>query len=353
MDMSIGFPLYANSYLWTRRGLTHLDEIETNDEILGELNGELIWKTFNGIKIFNRKHHSIKLITKSGELVLPDFSIISTYKGYKIMGNITLEDNIFYFDNIKLFKICNIEKKDYKSLIYFKKSKMIEIDITPFVSFFLGKYMFYFNDSDSRRIEIIYNNPSQITSIYNKFVNSFSLNKNEISYFIDEDSNKIIIESNIFNKIRESFSDYPKIPFIIRESPQSVIKNFIIGLFQNSKRKLNISGEQVFFRTRFDEVCIRLFILNILYILGIKPINILNKQYKNNRYIDIFYENDVILKINNHQNIEYNYKIEDIYPKTTKIEEDEEDSFILLNYPKNIINYRLVYNSNLITPIKL
>lgn len=283
----IGYMMCKDSYLWTKRGILKVQELEETDHVLGLdiEKREPSFQQLDSCPLKLTEDKSIRIITDVNEIIVPERTKLYLINGKKFASQIVEGDqlDIFYrpktFDMLKELYCSNALQQ---ILIDSKK-----INVTENFAYLLGTQaivqnwvthkivMFLESDVNYRKICSNLKQTFQEMGLrYDFDYKIFYRQDRKKIIVIDESSDGFITRmiSQLFEP--ESAQDFSrthpqKIPLCIRLSPTNVIKQFVEGVL-DSRAKISRGGLIKFYTfVRDDDI--RRFILMILALFNIQP----------------------------------------------------------------------------------
>ena len=283
----IGYILCGDSYVWTKRGVLKVQELEETDDILG-LDIEKREPTFQKLTSCPRKLRegtSIRITTDVNEIIVPEQAKLYLINGKKIASNVVEGDELDIFYRPKTFDMLRnlYDSNEAQHLRIGPK----EIEVSENFAYLLGTQAIVQSWAMHKIVMQLESdmNCGKICSILKQALHDIGL-RYDLDYkiFYRPDRKKIIvidqsadgfitkIISEIFQpeNVQELSRALPqKMPKIIRLSPTNIMKQFIEGVL-DSRAKISRGGLVKFYTFARDNE-VRRFILSILALFNIQP----------------------------------------------------------------------------------
>jgi len=283
----VGYVLCDDSYVWTKRGILKVQELENTDFVLG-LDVEKRQPTFHKLTSRPQKingDHSIRIISDANIMVIPEQTKLYTISGKTASSSVVEGDQLDVFCRPKIFnmlgELYNANEKQHLSI------NSRKIDITENFSYLMGTQaivqkwvmhkivMLLESDVNWRKIcKVLKEAFREIGLRYDydyKIV--YRADRKKI-IVLDESSDEFIprMICQVFEPISKgdlARALPQRIPLGLRLSPTNIYRQFMEGIL-DSRAKVSRGGLLKFYTFARDDEVYR-FILMVLSLFNIQP----------------------------------------------------------------------------------
>jgi len=283
----VGYILCGDSYVWTKRGILKVQELEKTDCVLG-LDVEKREPTFQELAFQPEEldgDHSIRIISDANEILVPEQTKLYMIGGKTVASNVVEGEQLDIFYRPKTFNMLNdLYCANEKQHLHIDSRR---ISITENFSYLMGTQAVAQKWVMHKIVMLLESeeNWRKICAILKEAFREIGL-RHEYDYkiFYRSDRKKIIVMdessdgfiprmiSQIFEP--ESNDDLArtrpqKMPLVLRLSPTNIYRQFMEGVL-DSRAKVSKGGLLKFYTfARDDEV--HRFVLMVLTLFNIQP----------------------------------------------------------------------------------